>query len=214
MSGINLTKGGKINLAKEAPGLDHVLIGLEWGKNQFSTGVDYDLDCSVFLCKADPSAPAGTRLLSNDHFVFYNKVSEPEGAVVHSGDNQTGDKAGLDESIDIRLSKLNPNVDELSFIVTIHDAIARKQNFGQIPGSKIALYNADKLPNGAASSDAELKAAQIAVYALEDDFSTSTAVQFGSLKKRDDGNWLFGAAGNGYDKGLGDFVVLYGGTLA
>lgn len=211
---INLTKGGKINLAKEAPNLTHVLIGLQWGKNQFNTGVDYDLDCSVFLCKADATAQAGTKLIGDDYFVFYNKTSEPEGAVTHSGDERSGAKAGLDESIDIQLDKLNPSIDELSFIVTIHDADVRKQNFGQIPGSSIALYNADKLPNGAASSTAELEAAKIASYALEDDFSTSTAVQFGSLKKRADGAWMFGAAGNGYDKGLADFVVLYGGNLA
>lgn len=211
---INLTKGGKINLSKEAPGLNHVLIGLQWGKNQFNTGAEYDLDCSVFVCKADPSSPAGARLISDKHFVFYNQPTDPEGALTHSGDERSGAKAGLDESVDIRLDKLNPAVEELSFIVTIHDAIARKQNFGQIPGSSIALYNADKLPNGAASTDAELAAAQIAVYSLEDDFSTSTAVQFGSLRKRADGAWSFGAAGNGYEKGLGDFVVLYGGNLA
>lgn len=214
MSGINLSKGGRINLAKEAPGLTHVLIGLQWGENRFNTGAAYDLDCSVFACQADTTAPAGSKLISNDYFVFYGKLSEPEGALTHSGDNKTGNKDGLDESIDIRLEKLNPSVDELSFIVTIHDADLRKQNFGQIPGSSIAIYNADKLPNGANSTAAELDAAQLAIYSLEDDFSTSIAVQFGSLKKRSDGAWQFIAAGNGYNQGLADFVQLYGGTLA
>lgn len=214
MSGINLSKGAKINLAKEAPGLTRVLVGLSWGENKFNTGSQYDLDCSVFCLQADTSAPAGSKLLSNDYFVFYGKTSEPEGAVTHSGDNKTGQGSGIDESVVIDLAKLNPTIDELSFIVTIFEAVERKQNFGQIPGSSIALYNLDMLPNGAKSQPAELAAAQIAIYSLEDDFSTSTAVQFGSLKKRADGAWSFGAAGNGYDKGLADFVLLYGGTLA
>lgn len=214
MSGINLSKGAKINLSKAAPGLTRVLVGLSWGENKFNTGAEYDLDCSVFCTKADANAPAGTSLLSNDYFVFYGKTSEPEGALTHSGDNKTGKGQGIDESITIDLTKLNPTIDELSFIVTIHEADTRKQNFGQIPGSAIAIYNLDQLPNGAGSTADELKAAQLAIYSLEDDFSTSTAVQFGSLKKRADGDWSFGAAGNGYDKGLGDFVLLYGGTLA
>jgi len=216
MAGINLSKGGKINLSKEAPGLTNVLVGLSWGENKFATGTDYDLDCSVFCLKADPTAPAGARLLANEYFVFYGSagLSEPEGAVKHSGDNRTGNAPGIDESITVHLDKLNPQVDELSFIVTIHEADLRKQNFGQIPGSSIALYNADKLSNGAKSTPEELAAAQIAIYSLEDDASGSTAMQFGSLKKRADGAWQFGAAGNGYTQGLGDFVLLYGGTLA
>lgn len=203
MAGIVLTKGAKINLAKEAPGLTKVKVGLSWGENKFNTGADYDLDASVFCCAADPSAPAGTRLLTNEYLVFYGSagLSEPEGAVKHSGDNKTGNAPGDDESITVDLAKLNPKVDELSFIVTIFEADTRKQNFGQIPGSSITLYDG-------------VTGAELAKYSLEDDFSTQTAVQFGSLKKRADGAWSFAAAGNGYNKGLGDFVLLYGGTLA
>lgn len=198
---INLHKGEKINLAKVAPNLTKVKLGLGWGENKFNTGAEYDLDCSVFLCKNDPSSPAGARLLSDNHFVFYSNLSDPERAVIHSGDNRTGNAPGDDESVTIDLSKLNAAVEELSFIVTIHDADQRKQNFGQIPGSSITLY--DGVTN-----------VEIAKYSLEDDFAGQTAVQFGSLKKRPDGAWQFGAAGNGYNKGLADFVVLYGGNLA
>lgn len=201
MAGIVLTKGAKINLAKEAPGLTKVRVGLAWGKNRFSTGAEYDLDSTLFMLQADPSTPAGAKLIANEYFIFYNNLTDPEHAVKHSGDNKDGGAEGDDEVITVDLSQLNSKVDELSFIATIFEAHERKQNFGQIPGGKITLYN-------------DLTGAVIASYSLEDDFSTQTAVQFGSLKKRNDGDWAFAAAGNGYDQGLDSFVLLYGGTLA
>ena len=53
---------------------------------------------------------------------------------------------------------------------------------------------------------------EVAKYSLEDDFSVETAVQIGSLYRKD-GEWLFKAVGAGFAKGLGDFVLAYGGTL-
>ena len=197
MSGINLSKGGRINLAKTAPLLKKIRIGLAWGENQYDTGQAYDLDCSVFLLKDSNSGKP--KLISDKHFVFYNNETDPEGAVLHHGDNRTGDGDGDDEKIDIELSKLNPAADELSFVVTIHDADVRKQNFGQIPGSKVTLYNQET-------------GEVIAFYELEADYSSQTAIQFCSLKKRADGTWDYVAAGHGFNSGLADFVKSYGGN--
>lgn len=196
---IDLTKGGRINLSKEAPGLTTVSIGLGWKPNQFATGTKFDLDASAFLCDANG------KMIGDAYFIFYNNAADPEKAVKHSGDNRDGSAdidfgsgVEVDEVITIDLTKLNPSVEEISFIVTIDDADARKQNFGQVSKSVIALRN---------DSDRSV----MAQYALEDDFSTETAVQFGSLVKKD-GAWVFKAVGAGYNKGLADFVRVYGGT--
>lgn len=199
MSGIQLSKGARINLSKSSPGLTKVRFGLTWGENKFDTGAQYDLDGSVFLCSTNGGI-SSPQLVTNDHFVFYGKLISPDGAVVHSGDNRTGDKVEDDEVITITLASIEAAVEEISFVVTIHEADLRKQNFGQIPGSKITMTD-------------ETSGALLATYSLEDDFSTETAVQFGSLYKKD-GEWLFKAVGAGFNKGLGDFVVAYGGTLA
>jgi tellurium resistance protein TerD len=196
---INLTKGGRIDLSK-SPELKRVRVGLAWNPNISKTGTDFDLDASLFVCKEDASAPAGASLISDNHFVFYNNASDPEGACKHSGDNKTGASAGDDESIVIDLAKINPNAQELSFIVTIFEADERKQNFGQVPKSSIALYNDET-------------GAEIARYSLEEDFSSETSVQFGSLYKRDN-KWMFKAVGTGYHTGLADYVRIYGGNLA
>lgn len=191
--GINLTKGGRINLSKEAPSLTKVRIGLGWEANAFDTGGSFDLDCSVFLLGANG------KLVSDNHFVFYNNLKSPCGSIVHSGDNRTGDAAGDDETVRIDLARIEPAIEEVSFIVTIHDDSA-KLNFGQVKNSYIKLYD-------------DATGVEIAKYSLEDDFSLETAIQFGSLYKKD-GAWMFKAVGAGYKKGLADFVVIYGGNLA
>lgn len=196
--GINLSKGGRIDLDKTVPGLEVVRVGLGWDANKFSTGAAYDLDVSVFVCKAD--AAGEPKLVSDEHFVFYGNKRTPDGAVVHSGDNRTGDAAGDDESITIDLTKLGAEVTEISLIVTIYDAVSRKQNFGQVTKSFIRLVN-------------EKDNSELAKYSLEDDFSNETAVQFGSMYRKD-GRWLFKAVGMGYTLGLEDFVKGYGGNVA
>lgn len=195
---INLEKGGRINLSKDNPNLKKIRVGLGWDANQFDTGADFDLDASAFVCTTNGSG--NPTLISDEFLVFYNHKATPDNAVVHSGDNRTGSGAGDDETITVDLAKMDANATEISFIVTIHEAITRGQNFGQVNNSYISIYDDET-------------GTELAKYALEEEFSTETAVQFGSLYKKD-GNWLFKAIGSGFKKGLGDFVALYGGNVA
>lgn len=215
MSRVVLEKGGRINLDKEAPGLTRVRLGLSWSPNGYDTGTEWDLDVSVFACAMN--ADGVPKLVNDDYFVFYNscfrtedgktafedvsgnpkrgKPASPCLGIVHTGDNKTGQGAGDDESILVDLSRIDPRVDEISVVVTIHDWEKRRQNFGQVKDSAIRIYNHDT-------------GEVLATYSLEDDFSTETAVQFGSLYKKN-GAWLFKAIGAGFKKGLGDFLQVY-----
>lgn len=196
---VNLTKGGRINLAKEAPNMTKVRVGLSWKPNTFDSGFAYDIDVTAFVLRQEASSGKSV-MLSEDHMVFYNNLVTPEGAVKHLGDNRTGQGEGDDETLIVDLKAMPNNADEISFIVTIHEATERKQNFGQIPGCSIKLYNDE-------TGDV------VAKYDLEEDFSSETAVQFGSLYKKD-GNWGFKAVGQGFNVGLAEFVVGYGGQVA
>ena len=181
---INLEKGQRVNV-----NLPKFVVGLGWDANASSTGQDFDLDASVFVLGENK------KLLTDSHFVFYNNLVSPDNAVEHTGDNLTGDGDGDDESIKIDLSKINPNATELCFIVTIHDAENRKQNFGQVRNSFVRVYNPDNNE-------------EILKYELEEDFSIETAVEFGRLYKRN-GEWKFEAMGIGYKGGLEYFVKKY-----
>lgn len=195
---ISLVKGGGINLSKEHPSLVKVRFGLGW--DPAASGADFDLDASLFILKND--AAGNPKLINDSYFVFYGNKDSPDGAAHHSGDDLTGGNSdgGDDETIIVDLSKLNALADELSFVVSIYDYVKRAQNFGQVRNSYIKLYD-------------DATGTEIAKYSLADDFSTETVVQFGSLYKQN-GAWTFKAVGAGYKKGLGDIVVVYGGSLA
>src|SRR6476661_11213684 len=110
---INLEKGGRINLSKEAPGLKNAGIGLGWDTNITDTGAAFDLDASVFMLGANAKIP------SEEYFVFYNNKESPDGSVIHLGDSRTGEGVGDDETVTVDLTKVAAAVQEIVFVVTI-----------------------------------------------------------------------------------------------
>ena len=188
---INLSKGGRINLSKEAPSLSKVGVGLGWDINATDTGSAFDVDASVFMLGASGKIP------SDRYFLFYNNKKSPDDSTEHLGDNLTGAGQGDDETINIDLGSVNPEVQELVFVVTIHEAEQRRQNFGQIRNAFIRIYNRDNN-------------AEIAKYDLDEDFSVETAIEFGRLYKKEN-SWRFQAVGAGFASGLQGFVDKYAG---
>ncbi len=181
---INLEKGQRVNVD-----LPKFTIGLGWDTNSSSTGVDFDLDASVFILGEN------RKILNDNYFVFYNNLKSPDEAVEHTGDNLTGEGDGDDESIKIDLSKLTPAATEIVVVVTIHQAESRKQNFGQVHNSFVRIYNTD-------TNEEILK------YELEEDFSVETAVEFGRIYKKN-GQWKFEALGVGQKGGLQEYLNKY-----
>ena len=182
---ISLVKGQKIDI-----GLSKISVGLGWNPNE-GTGHNFDLDASAFMIDANRIIPA------DEYFVFYGNTDSPDGALHHTGDDPTGGNSadGDDETIEVDLSKINDDIQEILFVVTIHDAAARKQNFGQVRNSYIRILDD--------SSNQE-----IAKYELGEDFSIETGVEFGRLYKRDN-NWKFEASGIGYKEDLAFFLSKY-----
>ncbi len=186
---INLSKGERINLSKEAPGMKKTGAGLGWDINATDTGSDFDLDVSVFMLGGNGKIP------NEKYFVFYNNLKSPDGSVESQGDSRTGKGEGDDETINIDLTTVDPAVEEMLFVVTIHEADKRRQNFGQVRNSYIRIYDQETQE-------------EIAKYELEEDFSRETALEFGRLYKKD-GEWRFQAVGQGYNEGLQNFVDKY-----
>lgn len=186
---ISLSKGERINLSKEAPGLNNTGIGLGWDVNATDTGSAFDLDASVFMLGVSGKIP------SKKYLVFYNNLESPDGSVKSMGDSKTGEGTGDDETIQIDLSLVDASVQEIVFVVTIHEADDRKQNFGQVRNSFIRIYD-------------NSTGTQVAKYELGEDFSTETAIEFGKLYRKD-GDWRFQAVGQGYKAGLQKFVDQY-----
>lgn len=187
--GVSLSKGGNVSLSKTDPGMKNVLIGLGWDVRA-TDGQDYDLDASVFLLAENG------KVRNDSDFIFYNNLRSADGSVEHTGDNRTGEGDGDDESIKIKLEKIPADVAKLVFVVTIHDATVRRQNFGQVEGAFIRLVN----------DDTQI---EVTRYDLTEDASTETAMLFGELY-RHNGEWKFRAVGQGYADGLASVCAQYG----
>jgi len=182
---INLQKGQKIDI-----GLSKLTIGLGWDPSE-GTAFDFDLDASAFMINQQRQIP------SEPFFVFYGNTDSPDGSLRHTGDDPTGGNSadGDDESIEVDLSKVDPRINEILFVVTIHEANGRKQNYGQVRNSYIRIVD-------------DSNGQEVAKYELGEDFSIETAVEFGRLYKRNE-QWKFEASGIGYREDLAFFLSKY-----
>jgi tellurium resistance protein TerD len=186
---ISLQKGGNVNLSKEAPGLSKMVVGLGWDARA-TDGAAFDIDGTAFLLKADGKVRADADM------IYYNNLKSSDGSVAHSGDNLTGAGEGDDETITVDLSKVPADVDKIAVCVTIHEADARKQNFGMVSKAYVRCVNA--------AGNAE-----IARYDLSEDGSTETAMVFGEIY-RNGSDWKFKAIGQGFKGGLGPLAASFG----
>ena len=186
---VSLSKGGNVSLSKEAPGLTAVLVGLGWDVRT-TTGADFDLDASALM--------VGTsgKILSHAHFNYFNTQVSPDGSVEHTGDNLTGEGEGDDESIKVNLAAVPQEVDKIVVTVSIYDADARGQSFGQVRNAFIRVVN-------------QANGQEIARYDLSEDASSETAMIFGEVY-RHGAEWKFRAVGQGYSTGLRGIALDYG----
>ncbi|WP_294406949.1 TerD family protein [uncultured Clostridium sp.] len=188
--GIVLKKGQKIDLTKNNSSLKKLLVGLGWDTNKYDGGYDFDLDASVFCCGEDGK-------VHNDlDFIFYNNLKHSSGAIEHMGDNLTGDGDGDDEQVKIDLSLIPEHISKIDFTVTIHEAVERSQNFGQVSNAYVRVVNSE-------TNEEILK------YDLGEDFSIETAIVVGELY-RHNGEWKFNAIGSGFQGGLAALCKNFG----
>jgi tellurium resistance protein TerD len=187
--GVSLNKGGNVSLSKQAPNLTAVLVGLGWDART-TTGADFDLDASALICGATG------KVMSDQHFVFFNNLSSPDGSVEHTGDNLTGEGEGDDETIKVNLTAVAPEVSKIVFPVSIYEPEKRGQNFGQVSNAYIRIVN-------------QADNSELARYDLSEDASSETAMIFGELYRHNT-EWKFRAVGQGYASGLAGIARDYG----
>ncbi|MBO2459618.1 MULTISPECIES: TerD family protein [Actinomadura] len=190
--GVSLSKGGNVSLTKQAPGLSAVTVGLGWDLRT-TTGTDFDLDASAMVLDASG------KILTDQHFVFFNNLRTPDGGVEHTGDNTTGAGEGDDEQINVNFGALPAEAERIAFAVSIYDADSRGQNFGQVRNAFIRVLN-------------QGDRSEMARYDLTEDASMETAMVFGELY-RNGTDWKFRAVGQGYASGLAGIAMDFGVNL-
>ena len=189
---VNLQKGQRVALDK---GLKMALVGLGWDTNRYDGGYDFDLDASAFLLGADG------KCLREEDFVFYNNLVGRDGAVVHQGDNLTGEGEGDDEVILLNFEALPPEIEKIAICVTIHEADIRRQNFGQVSNAYVRVARIEDA--------SDMQGVDLIRFDLEEDFSIETALVVCEIYKRS-GEWKFNAVAAGFQGGLAALVRNFG----
>lgn len=189
---LSLTKGSNVSLTKNNPGVSKFTVGLGWDARS-TTGDAFDLDAFALLVGADG------KVRSQDDFIFFNNKSDAAGSVVHEGDNLTGEGDGDDEVIVVELDKIPTDVEKVIIAVSIYEADARSQTFGQVRNASVRLVDA-----GTGSEEVR--------YDLSEDYSVETAINFAELY-RNNGEWKFKAIGQGYDTGMAGIAKDFGVAL-
>ncbi|MCI8629948.1 MAG: TerD family protein [Firmicutes bacterium] len=182
--GINLSKGQRVNLEKS---MTLALVGLGWDTNQYDGGYDFDLDAAAFLLGENG------KVLKDEDFVFYNNLDGRNGAVVHTGDNLTGEGEGDDEVILIDFTKVPDEIKKIAITVTIHEAVQRGQNFGQVSNAYVRVARR--------SNKDDMTGIEELKYDLMEEFSIETAIVVCEIYRHGN-DWKFNAVGSGYQGGL------------
>ena len=87
-------------------------------------------------------------------------------------------------------------MEKIAVTVTIYDAVARAQNFGQVQNAFVRLVD-------------KQSGAELLRFDLGEDYSTETAIVFAEVY-RHNGEWKFSAVGSGFNGGLEALCRQYG----
>lgn len=183
---LDLRKNDILDLTKKNPGLRNVTLGAGWDIS--NNGSDFDLDIAAFLLDVN------NKFNTVSNVIFFNN-KQGQGIRL-SGDNRTGAGDGDDETIVLDLAIINPSIMKIVFVVTIHNAMEKRQTFGMVNNSYVRLI------------DNENNGKEICRFNLKEDSSTATSVIFAELN-RDGQDWQFKAIGEGKIADLNGVLALY-----
>ncbi|WP_333373878.1 TerD family protein [Microcoleus sp. N9_B4] len=184
---MQLSKGERFNISKEAPGIKKMAIALGWQVTE--AGQSYEIDVSAFMLGADGKLP------NDKYFIFYNNLQSFDSSVLQSIPEKNNRGQENKSIYGVILEKINPEIEEITFAVTIHEADKIKANFSNIKNAFIKITNLDT-------------GSELVRYELKENFSRETGVEFGRLYRKN-GEWRFQAVGEGYQAGLQSLVDKY-----
>lgn len=189
---VNLSKGQRVSLDK---GIVKAIIGLGWDTNKYDGGYDFDLDACAFMLGENG------KVIRDEDFIFYNNLVSRDEAVTHMGDNLTGEGEGDDETIIIDFPKVPKEIQKIAITVTIHEAVARRQNFGQVSNAYVRVAKM-------ATAD-DMVGEEVLRFDLMEDFSIETAIVVCEIYRYGN-DWKFNAVASGYQGGLEALCKDYG----
>ena len=215
---INLVKGENRVLD-----INKFHVGLGWDVNEGASQFDFDLDVAALMIGKDKKIISDdyfvfynselrvrpsdlTKIVpaslwsNNDELREESRPVDPELSVIGSIDDEDGKTSedGDDKIMDIDLSKVRPDVQEIIITVSIYEYQKRRQNFGQVERAYVRIYK----PGNDAEGREDYR------YDLTEDFSACASVEFCRLYRRN-GEWKVRALGIGHQGGLEELLEKY-----
>ncbi len=144
-------------------------------------------------CEADVSAflLQDGKVPGDDWFVFYGQTYSPDGSTAFY------DEAEPDrEMIAVDLERLDPRVDRIAFILTIHDALEKRLNFSMLKDTYIRILDA-------------VGNRELVSFLIDEYYPNVTSMVIGEIY-RHKGIWKFSAVGNGVQRDLAGLCEMYG----
>lgn len=193
---ISLKKGREISLEK---GIKSLRVSVTWDENTNRRSSSEDFDVDLIILELDKNG----RCISPDHLVFYGsleltedgKFTDPERAVVHSGDDRDG--SGEGEECNVIFSKINREAEKLIFLININEAVNRRQSFSMIRNTEVQAFVDGK------------NVAKLA-YRLDESYQDCTSIVFCAVERTGASNWKFVALGDGHKGTLFSLLNGYG----
>ena len=184
-----MLRGSNVELTKEIPNLTGLVVGVRWNAGT-ETALADSLVTAAMLCNASH------KVLSDDHFVFFNQLSSPDLAV-----NQLETVMGDDnDQVEIDLQAVPADVNSVVAVLYVNDSPARKRTLGQLKECRVRVLNL--------TGNAEI----IRSEDLAPELGTETAIVLGEVYRYKTG-WKFRVIGQGYSTGLRGVADDYGLTL-
>ncbi|MEU6535232.1 restriction endonuclease [Streptomyces sp. NPDC047000] len=156
---------------------DHNVLGMTWTGN-------VALDVCALVCR-------GNRVLGDDHFVFFNNPSTPDGSV-RVLPAAPPDKAALRVSFD----GLPQEADRLVLVAAVDPEVNPAADLSGFTRACIRLLDPSMTELGRLD--------------VSDGRPHETALVLGSFRRRPNGDWDFVLGGKGYPGGLEELVTDYG----
>jgi len=182
-----IKRGQKIGLGQKVSNLSGLIIGLQWDLNAGAR--EFELDTSIFMVDtADKTEEA--------NFIFYNNPASRCGGVILKADHHTGVKECYDEILQLDLNRIPPYIQTLAVTVTIDEADARGQNFGQVSDAYLKII------------DASIRK-EVLFYKFAEQLSVETAIVVTEIY-RHKSEWKINAIGRGFRGGLAALCDNYG----
>ncbi len=172
-----LQKGANVSLLKTVPYLNEIIVVIKWFKKP-NDETEFDIDPSAFMLTEH------NKVRNDADFIFYNQPSSPDNTIILKN-----------PLFKIVLNDISQDINKISFVLTLHDAKQKKQQFGMLEKITIELFDFAKKQ-------------KLVSYSI-DDASSETAIILGVLYRYNT-EWKFRAMGQGYANGLAILARNFG----